>query len=89
MIFEFYDSQNVTTFSSLSNGSFTFPETDSDSDSDSKLNGYIVLYRICSHCTDSDFDSPRYFCVELEFESKSVPQSLSITHKMYDYLYIE
>ena len=34
--------------------SFTLPEKDSstDSDSDSKPNGYIVLFRTCSHCTD-------------------------------------
>ena len=38
-------------------GSFT-SETDSDTDSDSDLkpNGYIVLHKICSHCTDSDSD---------------------------------
>ena len=35
---------------------FTLTETDSgtDSDSDSKPNGYIVLCRTCSDCTDSD-----------------------------------
>ena len=40
----------------VTNGSFTLPETDSgmDSDSDSKPNGYIVLCKTCSHCTDSD-----------------------------------
>ena len=40
------------------NGSFTLTETDSDTDSDldSKPNGYIVLCRTCSHCTDSDSD---------------------------------
>ena len=38
------------------NGSFTLPQTDSgtDSDLDSKPDGYIVLYRTCSHCTESD-----------------------------------
>ena len=41
-----------------SNGSFTLNETDSgtDPDSDSKPDGYIVLCRTCSHCTDSDMD---------------------------------
>ena len=40
-------------------GLFTLPDTDSDtnSDSDCKHNGYIVLCRTCSHCTDSDYDS--------------------------------
>ena len=35
------------------------PDTDSDtnSDSNSKPNGYIVLYRNCSHCMDSHLDS--------------------------------
>ena len=38
---------------------FTLPDTDSgtDSDSDSKLDGYIVLYRTCSHCTDLNSDA--------------------------------
>ena len=38
---------------------FTLRDTDSntDSDSDSKPDGYIVLNRNCSHCTDSDSDS--------------------------------
>ena len=34
----------------------TLTETDSSSDSDSKPNGYIVLCRTCSHCTDLDSD---------------------------------
>ena len=40
------------------NDSFTLSETGSGmgSDSDSKPNGYIVLYRTCSHCTDLDPD---------------------------------
>ena len=33
-------------------GLFTLPETDSGTDSDSESNGYIVLCRTCSHCTD-------------------------------------
>ena len=33
-------------------GSFTL----TDMDSDSKPNGYVVLSRTCSHCTDSDLD---------------------------------
>ena len=39
-------------------GSFTLLETDSgtDSDSYSKPDGYIVLCRTCSHCTDVDSD---------------------------------
>ena len=39
----------------LCNGLFTL--SDADSDSDSKPDGYIVLYRNCSHCTDSESDS--------------------------------
>ena len=40
------------------NVSFTLTETDSvtDSDSNSKPVAYIVLCRICSHCTDLDSD---------------------------------
>ena len=58
-----------------SNGSFTLTETDSGthSDSDCKPNGYIVLCRTSSHCTNSD--SYFYFCVGQE--SKSVPESIS------------
>ena len=37
------------------NGVFTLPDTNSDSDF--KPEGYIVLYRNCFHCTDSDLDS--------------------------------
>ena len=33
---------------------------DTDRNLDSKPNGYIVLYRNCSHCTDSDLDSDPY-----------------------------
>ena len=60
-------------------GSFTLTETDSDteSDSDSKLDGYIVLCRTCSHCTDSDADNTPYFYVGQEFESESIPRSVS------------
>ena len=45
------------------NGSLTLQETDSGTDpySDSKLDGYIVLCRTCSHCTDSDFDAYSLF----------------------------
>ena len=51
-------SWNLPLQSDLFYGSFTLPQTDSvmDSDSDSKPNGYIVLRRTCSHCTDSDSD---------------------------------
>ena len=40
-------------------GLFTLPDTDSDTnlDLDSKPDGYLVLYRNCSHRTDSDSDS--------------------------------
>ena len=40
-------------------GLFTLPDMASDTDleSDSTPDGYIVLYRNCSHCTDSDSDS--------------------------------
>ena len=40
---------------SHSYGLFTLPNTDSDLDS--KPDGYIMLCRKCSHCTDSDSDS--------------------------------
>ena len=33
---------------------FTLPNMDSDFDS--KPDGYIMLYRNCSHCTDPDSD---------------------------------
>ena len=39
--------------SSYTNGSFTLLDFESNSGSDSKNDGYIVLYRNCSHCTDS------------------------------------
>ena len=38
------------------NGSFALTETDYGTDSDSKPDGYFVLCRICSHCTDFDSD---------------------------------
>ena len=46
-------------------GSFTLTEMDLDTDSDSDLkpNGYIVLYRTCLHCTDSDSDPYSLFRV--------------------------
>ena len=36
--------------------SFTLTGTDLDTDSDSKPDGYIVLWKTCPHCTDSDSD---------------------------------
>ena len=63
----------------VSYGSFTLTETDSgtDSDLDSKPDGYIVLCRTCSHCTDSDSDLYFYFCIGQESRSKSVFDSVS------------
>ena len=52
------------------NGSFTLPDTDLDS----KPDGYIVLCRTCSHCTDSDSNPTSYFCVGQESESEFVPE---------------
>ena len=51
-----------------SNGSFTLTESDSgiQSDSESKPNGYIVRYRTCSHCTDSDFNPYLLFLCRTE-----------------------
>ena len=49
--------------SHISYGLFTLPDTDSDSDS--KLDGYIVLWRNCYHCTDLASDSnpdPNLYC---------------------------
>ena len=38
---------------------------------DSKPNGYIVLCRTCSHCTDSDLDPySLYICVGQESKSR-------------------
>ena len=61
------------------NGLFTLTETDSgtESDSDSKPDGYIVLCRTCTHCTDLNLDPTPYFCIEQESESESVPESIS------------
>ena len=39
-----------------SNGSFILLDMDSGTDSVCNFNGYIVLCRTCSHCTDSDWD---------------------------------
>ena len=54
-------------------GSFTLMETDSDSDS--KPDGYIVLCRTFSHCTDPDHYS--YFCLGQESKFESVSESVS------------
>ena len=61
------------------NDSFSLTETNSgaDSDSDSKPNGYIVLCRICSHCTDLDLGPYSLFLQRQDFESESVPESIS------------
>ena len=66
-------------FSPSHYGSFTLTWTNlgTDSDSDSKPDGYIVLCRIYSQCTDSDLDPNLSRTGFLEFESESVPQSLS------------
>ena len=45
-------------------GLITLPDsaTGTDSDSDSESDGYIVLCRTCSHCTDYNLDpSPRTY----------------------------
>ena len=52
------DYDSLPGYGSYFNGLFTFTETDSgtDSDSDSEPDGYTVLFRICTHDTDSDLD---------------------------------
>ena len=54
-------------------------ETDSgkDLDSDSKHNGYIVLCRSCSHCTDSDSDPNFLFLHQTGIRVESVPEFVS------------
>ena len=54
-------------------------EMDSGTESDSKANGYIVLCRTCSHCTNWDSDLYSLFLCrqESECESESIPESVS------------
>ena len=54
----------------------TGTDSGADSDSDSKLDGYIVLCRTRSHCTDSDSDPYSLFLYRQESESESVPESI-------------
>ena len=62
-------------FNIISNGSFILTDTDSgvDSDLDSKPDGYIALYKNCSHCTDSDLDpySPFLYRTGIRFRVRT------------------